>query len=110
MKRIIRNSVFETNSSSTHSLTIVSKEEYEAWERGEVLFNKWSDKFVPPKSEASDTSDDSDEDDCDEDEDENELMTHKQFFDMDNYETFCSEHTTKSGDVVVAFGFHGWGY
>lgn len=46
MKRQIRRGVFETNSSSTHSLTICTKEEYDKWERGEVLFSRWHDKFV----------------------------------------------------------------
>ena len=47
MKRQIRRGVFETNSSSTHSLTMCSEEEFEAWKRGEVLFKKWgSENFV----------------------------------------------------------------
>ena len=32
MKRQIRRGVFETNSSSTHSLTMCSEEEFEAWD------------------------------------------------------------------------------
>ena len=49
MKRQIRKSVFETNSSSTHSLTICTEEEYNKWKNGEILFNKWSEKFVELK-------------------------------------------------------------
>ena len=41
MKRQIRCGVFETNSSSTHSLTMCSEEEFEAWKRGEVLFQAY---------------------------------------------------------------------
>ena len=48
MKRQIRRGVFETNSSSTHSLTMCSEEEFEAWKRGEVLFKRWEEKFVKP--------------------------------------------------------------
>lgn len=33
----IRESVFETNSSSTHSLTLTSKSEYTAWEKGDAI-------------------------------------------------------------------------
>ena len=36
--KIIRNRTFETNSSSTHSLTICTKEEYEKWETGELYY------------------------------------------------------------------------
>ena len=38
MKQIRRN-VFETNSSSTHSLTMCSKSQFEDWKAGKVLFN-----------------------------------------------------------------------
>lgn len=43
----IRDNVFETNSSSTHSLTIASKSEYDAWvENKDVLFNMDAGVFV----------------------------------------------------------------
>lgn len=42
----IRNSVFETNSSSTHSLTMCSEDEFNKWKAGELLFNSWNDCFV----------------------------------------------------------------
>lgn len=34
----VRLGVFETNSSSTHSLVICTKEEYEKWKSGELLY------------------------------------------------------------------------
>jgi len=47
MKRIIRPSTFETNSSSTHSLIILSKEKFKKWEDGEILLIPYSyDKFI----------------------------------------------------------------
>lgn len=33
----IRNGVFETNSSSTHSIVIGTEEEFNKWERGELI-------------------------------------------------------------------------
>jgi hypothetical protein len=42
----IREGTFETNSSSTHSLTICSSDEYKAWEKGETVFNEDSGTFV----------------------------------------------------------------
>ena len=41
---------FETNSSSTHSLTICTEEQFEEWKHGEVLFIEWEKQgqdFVP---------------------------------------------------------------
>lgn len=35
----IRKNVFETNSSSTHSITMCSQDEYDAWMKGDVLLN-----------------------------------------------------------------------
>lgn len=37
--KIIRQGAFETNSSSTHSLTICSSEEYTKWENGELYWD-----------------------------------------------------------------------
>lgn len=45
MKQIRRN-VFETNSSSTHTLAICTEDEYKDWKDGKLLFNKWNETFV----------------------------------------------------------------
>lgn len=45
MKREVRRGVFETNSSSVHSLTMCSGEEYKKWENGEVLYWEEENKF-----------------------------------------------------------------
>lgn len=42
----IREGTFETNSSSTHSLTICSSDEYKAWEKGETVFSEDNETFV----------------------------------------------------------------
>ena len=55
MKRQIRRGVYETNSSSTHSLTMCSEEEFEQWKNGELLFDKWgSEPFVKANSLSDD--------------------------------------------------------
>lgn len=45
--RTIRTSVFETNSSSTHSLVILSKEDYKKWENHEVVLNIYNGEIQP---------------------------------------------------------------
>lgn len=47
MKVQIRRGVFETNSSSVHTLTIAKQSEYEKWKKGEVIFDADNEKFVP---------------------------------------------------------------
>lgn len=44
--RQIRRNVFETNSSSTHTLAICTEDEYKDWKDGKLLFNKWNETFV----------------------------------------------------------------
>ncbi len=46
MKRIIRKNVFETNSSSTHSLVFCTDEEYEKLKNGEMFIKCWNDELV----------------------------------------------------------------
>ena len=47
MKRIVRAGVFETNSSSTHSLTMMSLDEFNKWKSGELLYDSCNDVLVP---------------------------------------------------------------
>ena len=58
MKRIIRTGIFETNSSSTHSLTMMSLDEFNKWKSGELLYDPDNDElvlnFTKPKSELRD--------------------------------------------------------
>ena len=46
MKVQIRRNVFETNSSSVHSITMCSEDEYKKWRDGELLFSDWDEEFV----------------------------------------------------------------
>lgn len=43
MKRQVRRGVFETNSSSTHSLTMCMKSDYNRWNNGEGFFIQETD-------------------------------------------------------------------
>lgn len=116
MKRQIRHSVFETNSSSTHSLTMCSGDEFQKWKRGEVLYWDDQDRFatrdeimneLKTKSWYKDV--DWDDEDavydvfCDEG-----IKSYDEFFDMDYYGTFVNSHTTPNGDKVYAFGYYGY--
>ena len=53
MKRQVRRGVFATTSSSTHSLTMCSEEEFVAWKRGEVLFQPYGKKDFVSATELS---------------------------------------------------------
>ena len=40
--KLIRRNTFETNSSSTHALVIISKDDYKAWQENKKVLNLYS--------------------------------------------------------------------
>lgn len=54
MGKLIRRNVFETNSSNTHSITFCSKDDYDKWEDGELLYSPYIDKYVKNDEKALD--------------------------------------------------------
>ena len=97
----IRVGVFETNSSSTHSLTIVSEEDYNKWVSGELLLDTYKDVIVPfPKGYVKVGDEEFEDEDGD-------LKTYDQWCDSEK-EDFTQHFTTKSGDKIVAFGQFGY--
>lgn len=135
MKRHIRRGVFETNSSSTHSLTVCSEDEFEAWKRGELLLDEWNGQFVSAvdlsdydkqmaKEKYCKTKDEfqKDWDDLSESAKqkyythfvkENDIIdedgkTYDQYMDDGYLEHYSHRYTSKSGDKIVVFGRYGY--
>lgn len=122
MKIQIRRGVFETNSSSVHSLTMCSGTEYEKWADGKLLFWGDKDKFGTREDIIEEMKDmryswsgelcypnvnwNDEEEVSDIFSDEN-IQTCEEFFDNEWYETFEERYTTPNGDEVVAFGYYG---
>ena len=105
MKLQIRTGLFETNSSSTHSLTMCMKEDWEAFKRGDKLYDDWECCLVNTEDVTS-----SDDEYAYNDE---RYYTYEQFeteiwgnWEENILETF----TTPSGEKIVAFGYagHDW--
>ena len=133
MKKQVRLGVFETNSSSTHSLVICDKETFDKWKNGELLFDKWDEEFIEKyqltnkdKEEAKEYYNDNKDkfwkdwkDLGDEEKDEwytkfayeNNLID-EDLVSYDDYgkdlEYFQQNYTTKSGDEIVVFGEYGY--
>ena len=91
--KTIRRGVFETNSSSTHSITIMSEEDYDLW-GDEWLLNTETDKLVHKDSVT-------------EDDDDYHIQTKEGFFDT-NLETDENYYTTKSGDNIIVICKYGY--
>lgn len=122
MKRQIRHGVFETNSSSTHSLTMMMKSDYDRWKNEKLYLYQgygWSWDFNKPvcdtlytKDEAINFVKNSRYYEANYKVDEVYLRD-MDFISWDDYgneylESFYEEFTTPSGEIVVAFGEYGY--
>lgn len=121
MKKQIRRGAFETNSSSVHSITMCSDSEFDKWKNGETLF--WRDKgkfatrdeIIKEMKEATwydgskcyPNTDWENEEDVAEIFSDEGIKTYENFFEDNWYETYRAEHTTESGEKVIAFGYYG---
>lgn len=135
MKRQIRRGVFETNSSSTHSLTMCSEKDFNDWKAGKVLFDEYKEQFVFAKCMTNSQKNDAKEyyeatkDDYrkdwndlsdgakesyytkyakDNDLVDEDAKTYDEYMIENDLETFIETYTSKSGDKVVAFGEYGY--
>ena len=122
MKRQIRSSVFETNSSSTHSLTMMMKSDYKRWQTEELYLydgSGWGWEFSKPVVNQLYTRDEAIEfvkknkyyKDVDEIDDD--ALRGYDFIPWDDegneyLESFYKEFTTPSGETIVAFGEYGY--
>lgn len=130
MKRQVRRSVFETNSSSVHSITMCKKSDYDAWKNGDLLLYKgWSGSIDSPNLpkenhfytrkqaiEYQKQSEWYEEGDVDFSDDAavDYWLSENDWYDYDSYgedyEEFYDEYATESGETVVAFGYYGENY
>ena len=113
MKIQVRESVFETNSSSTHAISICSAEQWDGLKSGEYLINL--DLDILPKDEALEKNAEIRKEAMDQGWDPDEAvmeegyMTYEELYDEYEYEWY-NERSTINGVDVVAFGYFGYDY
>lgn len=123
MKTIVRKGVFETNSSSTHTMIMCTDEEYQKFEDGEMLIY-WMDEELFSYDDIVDLiADDYYKDKFSESGIDitdkravvkwaaaniDDLQDADDFYDDTCLETFSQSFTTESGEKVVAFGKYGY--
>lgn len=122
----VRNGVFETNSSSTHSLTMCMESDYIEWSNGKVYLNDgwgvstspYKDKKFVTKEEVIDIlmhktyKPSVDLYDMNE-EDFEEYVREDGYYTFDNYdneylEPFEETFVTPNGEKVICFGQYGY--
>lgn len=134
MKRQIRYGMFESNSSTTHVLYMVSGDAYEKYEQGGYLYDGYSigwknEEAAPKKGEIYSREEviemiknnyknykPFNEDEMDEDEIKDEWddiiweaeFVSEEAIENQDFETFYDSYRTPSGEEVVAFGYYGY--
>ena len=121
MKRQIRQGVFETNSSSVHSITMCTENEFDDWKNGKVYRNDgwWYDTTSHLKDKAFLTYDEAMEliktkswyKPIEEDDDVDEILREYEIYSYENwgdyYETDITHYTTPNGEKIVAVCYYG---
>lgn len=121
MKRQIRQSVFETNSSSTHSITMMMKSDYDRWHKEQLYLYSggYGWEFSKPVENQLYTRDEAvafakiNRWYKDREEFSDETLKDIGFISWDDegneyLEGFYEEFTTPSGETIVAFGEYGY--
>ena len=120
----VRQGVFETNSSSTHSITFASQSDFDKWENGEVYLNEgwWSGSTNPIKDNTFITKDEAillvmtsnyppesiPEEPDELFADEYGIYSYEKFLSNSYLETYEEHYTSEHGDDIVAFGYYGY--
>lgn len=120
--KLIRRGTFETNSSSTHSITMCKESDFDKWKNGEMYWDRWNESLVSKeevekemaklKEEFISEHPDYDKDDIDwEEKLEDYLNSDKEYYtyeEFNNYDYIEYETFEDSYDGVVAFGYYGY--
>jgi len=100
MKVQIRRGTFETNSSSTHSLSLCTGLELEKFKAGRLVYNYEDEVLIPV-----DLVDEKYEKECG----YKIYYTYEEFQGyVNDYETFIYVDTLSNGETVAAIGFYGY--
>ena len=136
MKQLVRSHTFETNSSSTHSLTIMTEDQFDQFRDGNLFYDDWKEKFYTYeelKERMLETTtleevkndyidyygeEESDFNSPEEFEKhvvaywakENDIRDYDHMLgdQQEDYETFEQHYTSPSGDKIVVCGYYGY--
>lgn len=118
----IREGVFETNSSSTHSICMCLKSEYEAWRNGDMIYDSYTEKLITADELREFVNLNKWYEDLREkvygltdrellrfisEEDGGRFQSHEAWPNSD-FENYYEEYTTPNGEAIVAFGEFGY--
>lgn len=108
----IRQGLFETNSSSMHTLTIVSESKYNAWIAGELLFDSEAEGLISKKDAIAEYA----EDHYGVPPADDEALARFGYYTYEKYkerfceflDTYTERYVSESGDKIIVFGCYGY--
>lgn len=110
----IRRGTFETNSSSTHSITICTKDKYKSFVNNELYIDDYSGKLITQEELEEMFEKNNKEygeilhnslEDFKKDEG---IITYDEWCSDEDYEQYYEEYTTPKGEEIVVFGKYGY--
>ena len=111
MKEVIRRGLFETNSSSVHSITMCDDDTYTKWTNGELLYNDWDENFMTVEelnvAMKADNVDITDKDEVFDYMSDHRIYDYDNYWDSIEYETYNETYITNKGETIHAFGYYG---
>lgn len=93
----IRHGVFETNSSSVHSLTVCTQSEMQQWKNGKMVYDMYREKLV---SATVVTAEDPER--------YFDIQAFSDYVDRHCFEEFEEECEMSNGETIIVFGYHGY--
>lgn len=113
--KTIRKGVFETNSSSTHSICICTDEEFNAWADKKLFWDKYEETFITIE-EVIHQLREGGEEGTDEELTE-KILENPSEFELDTLDTWGEDYendhniyTTKSGETLHILCYYGYNY
>ncbi len=99
MKYTLRLGVFETNSSSVHTLCICTAGDFREFTHGEeFLYDRYKDQLIPTKNVEQ----------IDRIEYEDRYVTYEELMQLwEDFDYYEENYTTRNGEELVAFGMYG---
>jgi hypothetical protein len=124
MKTQVRKGVFETNSSSVHTVCLCDQSDYDKWKDGNLMYDVCREELVPPYNEEylkwkeqklpslQNFYDHHGEEEFDIDIEDYRFLTWEEFYLRfgSDYETFKETKKINKKTTVVAFGYFGNDY
>ena len=97
MKTTIRDGMFETNSSSMQSLVVCPKDDFDKWEKDQMVLCAPLEKLISMSERSSRVPPE-------------DYWTYQEFAESYMPSEYVRSYTSKNGDEIVAFGYDSfWG-